>query len=429
MLCECQGARPRLCDQLTTHAEPAASAVPLMMIHDRLTSAARSTPPFYNPQPPLPRHAILITLDHLAASQIGAYGQYRGKTPALDQLASRAAVFHNGLCHAVPAEGRSPTEDWSVQPVVAGSLDALQLAGIAVETVKQASDQAPREWVQEGVSAIRSRLSSGQPGLTWIQGIGISDPWVPDHSGWEAEVARLLGTSWEDLLAEESDEMTPALAVEELIGEGAFTRRRQPETPDTIVERLSLALYAASVEKLDDRLGRLIREFQRHAQPDSLLIIAGLLGDNLPRQWPIQRPVQLHTELVRVPLLVQTGEGHAGGSTILELVQTTDIAATLAEWLLPEASGRRKSAEAPANLINIADKTTPGRPFIQVSNPTGETLVRTPEAQLVTRPANPAQDESESTEWLTLKPEDAWDLLNVAGQHHDLVETLRGQGT
>ena len=374
----------------------------------------------------MPRHAILITLDHLAASQIGAYGQYRGKTPALDQLASRAAVFHNCLCHAVPGVNRSLTEDWAAHPLVSGMLDDLHSQGIAVEMLRQSSDQAPREWVQEGVNAIRSRLSSGQPGLTWIQGIGIPDPWVPDHSGWEAEVARLLGTSWEDLLAEESDEMTPALAVEELIAEGAFTRRRQPETPDTTVERLSLALYAAAVEKLDDRLGRLIREFQRHAQPDSLLIIVGLLGDNLPRQWPIHRPVQLHTELVRVPLLVQTGEGHAGGSTILELVQTTDIAATLAEWLLSPASGRSQSAESPANLIHIADKTTPGRLFIQVSNPTGETLVRTPEAQLVTRPADPAHDESEPTEWLTLKPEDAWDLLNVARQHHDLVEELRG---
>ncbi len=383
----------------------------------------------------MPRHAILITLDHLAASQIGAYGQYRARTPALDQLASRAAVFHNGLCHAVPGEGRSPTEDWSAQPVVAGSFDALQSAGIIVETVKQAAGQTPRDWVHDGVAAIRSQLSSDRPGLTWIQGVGVPDPWVPDHAGWEAEVARLLGTSWEELLAEESDEMTPALAVEELIADGAFTRRRQPTEPDTVVERLSLALYATCVEKLDDRLGRLIREYQRHAQPDSLLIIAGLLGDNLPRQLPIVRPAQLHTELVRVPLIVQAGEGHAGGSTVLELVQTTDIAETLAMWLLPEESRLSLRKRMPVfgeigdnpvvDLLAVADKTAPGRPFVRVANSTGETLIRTPDAQLITRPADPAQDESDPTEWLTLKPEDAWDLLNVADQHQDLVESLR----
>ncbi len=393
----------------------------------------------------MPRHAILITLDHLAASQIGAYGQYRARTPALDQLASRAAVFHNGLCHAVLGEGRSPTEEWAVQSVVEGSLDALQAAGILIETVKQTADQTPREWVHDGVAAIRSQLSSHQPGLTWIQGIGVPDPWVPDHAGWETEVARLLGTSWEELLADESDEMTPALAVEELIAEGAFTRRRQPAEADTVVERLSLALYAACVEKLDDRLGRLIREYQRHAQPDSLLIIAGLLGDNLPRQLPITRPVQLHTELVRVPLIMQSGAGHAGGSTVLELVQTTDIAETLAAWLCHDVSGQALAAgssrsientssvtsvnpltvNAPVNLLSIADKTAPGRPFVRVANSTGETLIRTPDAQLLTRPADPAQDESDPTEWLTLKPEDAWDLLNVADQHQDLVESLR----
>ncbi len=344
-------------------------------------------------------------------------------------------MFHNGLCHAVPGEARSPTEDWAAQPVVAGSLDALRSAGIIVETVTQAVDQTPRDWVLDGVAEIRSQLSSHQPGLTWIQGVGVPDPWVPDHSGWDAEVARLLGTSWEELLAEESDEMTPALAVEELIADGAFTRRRQPTEPDTVVERLSLALYATCVEKLDDRLGRLIREYQRHAQPDSLLIIAGLLGDNLPRQLPIIRPVQLHTELVRVPLIVQSGAGHAGGSTVLELVQTTDVAQTLAAWLMPEESRlflRKRTpifgekGDNPArDLLTIADKTAPGRPFVRVANSTNETLIRTPDAQLITRPADPAQDESDPTEWLTLKPEDAWDLLNVADQHQDLVESLR----
>ena len=387
------------------------------------------------PEPSLPRHAILITFDHFAASQIGAYGQYRARTPAIDQLASRAAVFHNGLCHAVPGEGRSPTEDWSAQPLVADSLDTLPAAGIIVETVKQTADQTPREWVHDGVAAIRSQLSGDQPGLAWIQGVGVPDPWVPDHAGWEVEVARLLGSSWEELLADESEEMTPTLAIEELIAEGAFTRRRQPDEHDTVVERLSLALYATCVEKLDDRLGRLIREYQRHAQPDSLLIIAGLLGDDLPRQWPIVRPVQLHNELVRVPLIVQQGAGHAGGSTVLELVQTPDIAETLAMWLLPAKSRLFLQNRTPffgekgdhpvVDLLTVASKIAPGRPFVRISTPTGETLVRTPDAQLITRPADPAQDETDPTEWLTLKPEDAWDLLNVADQHHDLVETLQ----
>jgi len=383
----------------------------------------------------LPRHVILITLDHLAASQIGAYGQYRTRTPALDQLASRAAVFHNCLCHAVPGVNRSLTEDWSAHPLVADLQEALHSAGIAIEAIRQTPDQAPRDWVQQSVAEIRSQLSSGQPGLTWIQGLGIPDPWVPDHAGWETEVARLLGTSWEELLADESDEMTPALAVDELIAEGAFTRRRQPETPDTVVERLSLALYAASVEKLDDRLGRLIREFHRHAQPDSLLIIAGLLGDDLPRQLPGERPVRLQTELVRVPLMVQSGAGHAGGSTVLELVQTTDIVQTLCEWLMPHEGRLSLRERAPlhtaegdspaVDLLAVAGKSNPGRPFLRVASHCGETLVRTPEAQLVHRQGDSTPAGDEAIDWLTLKPEDAWDLLNVAGQHPDLIEQLR----
>ncbi len=380
------------------------------------------------------QHAILITLDHLAASLLGAYGQYRVRTPALDQFASRSAVFHNGLCHAVPGQDTSPTADWETTPHVQLLWAECESADVPIQIVQQSPDQPAREWIRDGVDAIRSQLSSDRPGLTWIQGIGIPDPWVPDHSGWDVEVARLLGTTWEELLADESPEMTPELAIQELVAEGHFSRHRRPSDPDRVANRLSLALYTACVEKLDERLGRLIREFQRHAQPDSLLIIAGLLGDDLPREWPVQRPVELHTELVRVPLIVQTGAGHAGGSTVLELVQTTDLAETLAAWLLGECrlSLREstffcgaKGDTPPLDLLAVAGKTAPGRPFVQVSSPTGETLVRTPEAQLVTRPAAPAPDETDPTEWLTLKPEDAWDLLNVADQHHDLVETLR----
>ena len=406
-----------------------------------------------NPPAPLSRHAILITLDYLAASLLGAYGQYRVRTPALDQLASHSAVFHNGLCHAVPGQETSPTADWETTPHVQLLWAECESADVPIQIVQQSPDQPAREWVRDGVDAIRSQLSSDRSGLTWIQGIGISDPWVPDHSGWDVEVARLLATTWEELLADESPEMTPELAIQELVAEGHFSRHRRPAVPDRVANRLSLALYTACVEKLDERLGRLIREFQRHAQPESLLLIAGLLGDDLPREWPVQRPVELHTELVRVPLIVQTGAGHAGGSTVLELVQTTDIAETLAAWLLPAVSGTAlaagfsakdtvpepvasampltsracepQPATASVNLLAVAGKTAPGHPFVQVTSHSGETLLRTPEAQLVTRPAAPAQDETDPTEWLTLKPEDAWDLLNVADQHHDLVETLR----
>ena len=131
---------------------------------------------------------------------------------------------------------------------------------------------------------------------------------------------------------------------------------------------------------------------------------------------------------------MQTGAGHAGGSTVLELVQTTDLAETLTAWLLGESrlSLRERTSfcgakgdTPPLDLLAVAGKTAPGHPFVQVTSHSGETLLRTPEAQLVTRPAAPAQDETDPTEWLTLKPEDAWDLLNVADQHHDLVETLR----
>ena len=70
-------------------------------------------------------------------------------------------------------------------------------------------------------------------------------------------------------------------------------------------------------------------------------------------------------------------------------------------------------------------KAHPGRAKVQVTSQVGETLIRTSDAQLVRASSDQSTHDAEQMEWLTLKPEDAWDLLNVAGQHPDLVDQLR----
>ncbi len=59
-----------------------------------------------------------------------------------------------------------------------------------------------------------------------------------------------------------------------------------------------------------------------------------------------------------------------------------------------------------------------------VRSSTGDTLVRTPSAQWVGRPGHA---DAEPVEWLTLKPHDAWDLLNVVSQNPELAEELQAQ--
>lgn len=357
--------------------------------------------------------AVLITFDNLATSRLSPYGQYDGRTPAFDQLATRAAVFHNALCHSVPLAGTSPADDWF----------ASRPEGLAsVNCIQQQIDESPRDWIHKATEAIRAILSSGAQECLWIRGIGIPDPWIPTHTGWEESVAQQLRTTWNELLADESPEMTAHSAVQELAAEGRFSRTRCPEKLDRDADRLSIALYQTCVEKLDERIGRLIREYQRHAKPDSLLIVAGLQGDELPYAWPAQRPISLHTEKVQVPLFVQPGLGLAAtaerdaeGATVQELVQTADIWATIDHWL-----HRREEATADRNLLDVALHQQPGRESVIIRNHTGETLVRTATAQWVGRAGD-----AESVEWLTVKPHDAWDLLNVVSQSPELAEQLK----
>jgi arylsulfatase A-like enzyme len=356
---------------------------------------------------------VLITFDHLATSRLGPYGQYDGRTPAFDQLATRSAVFHNALCHAVPRAGTSPADEWWASCPV----------GLPVRCVEPLPDEAPREWVHRATEAIRVAFSTETQECLWIRGLGIPDPWIPIHAGWEESVAQQLRTTWNELLADESPEMTAERAVRELADEGHFSRSRCPEKPDRDVDRLSLALYQTCVEKLDERVGRLIREYQRHAKPDSLLIVAGLQGDKLPFAWPVHRPMSLHTARVQTPLFVQPGLGlgitaerDAEGATVQELVQTTDIWLTIDDWL-----HRREELATQGNLLAVAGHQQTAREYVIVRDSSGETLVRTANAQFVSRES---EADEEPLEWLTLKPHDAWDLLNVASQNPDLVDQL-----
>lgn len=400
----------------------------------------------------MPRHVILITLDRLAASQIGVFGSLHAQTPALDHLAARSLVFHNAFTQGVPTATAFSQVPQSTTTRLPGWAVEIHAIDVSQQHVTQTTDHTPREWVLSGVAAIRHQLISPDDGITWIKGAGIPDPWIPDHAKWEIDVSRRLGVNWAELLSDdESPLIPPELAVRQLASQGAFHRyegRVRPEL-NSAVDRLGLALYSSCVERLDDRLGRLIREYQRHAHAGSLLIVSGLLGDTLPRQLPISRPVQLHHELVQVPLMIQVGAGLTGGATLLDLVQTSDIPRTIESWFdspglsqplscspvsgegattdstTRSTDGKCHSNRSAIDLLAVAAGTVNGHQQIDIESEWGELLHRTSEAQLVIAPGHGVEDIAEQREWLTLKPEDAWDLLNVVDQHPELRVSLR----
>ncbi|RLS55349.1 MAG: hypothetical protein DWH91_09345 [Planctomycetota bacterium] len=357
----------------------------------------------------MPRQVLMITVDHLAPSLLGAYGRFDAQTPNLNQLAARAYLYHNAIGSL---DSAAPLGDELQR--------CCETAGIIASQLTPPHHPPSREWTHQAIEAIRQSLTGSQPGLLWIALPGIPDPWIPTHSGWEEEVARRLGTSWAELLVDEP-ELTPLQAVQALADEGHFSRQRSAATPAPEADQLSLALYQACVDRLDERLGRLIREYQQHAAPESLLIVAGWAGDRLPRTWPVQRTVILTDELLHVPLLIQPGAGTAVGTAVLELVQSEDISKTVLTWLRGTTQDHHDEG---LDLLAVATKQQPGRSVILRRHPGGETLIRTPTAQLVTRAADPAIPGDHPTLWLTHKPEDAWDLLNVADQNPEIVHEL-----
>ena len=59
-------------------------------------------------QPEPPPNVLILLLDTLRADRLGAYGNKRGLTPFLDELAARGAVFRN----------TASTSSWTIPAVI-----------------------------------------------------------------------------------------------------------------------------------------------------------------------------------------------------------------------------------------------------------------------------------------------------------------------
>ena len=70
---------------------------------------------------PEPRHVLLITLDTTRADHLGAYGETRFETPALDALASEGVVFERCSSAAAASGGGSNPGEREFQAIYFGS--------------------------------------------------------------------------------------------------------------------------------------------------------------------------------------------------------------------------------------------------------------------------------------------------------------------
>lgn len=309
--------------------------------------------------------------------------------------------------------------------------------------------------------------------LLWLNSQGVPTPWIPPRScaaryldryravgeaagaagGLPADADRTpgqtraekrpvppsdagRGESGKRQTADDSgvDELSRLLDAGASFPVGALERAKLSETER---QRLRI-LYAAYVTSIDRSLSRLLAAIDQSIPGEELLlIVAAAAGEPLGERAAFMESCnppfwRLCEENVHVPLLVQVGGpenrlsgGVEMGSRRQDLVQTVDLAPTLMEWFGVSHCGL--PLEGRSVLPVIRGETGRHRDYLCLGDGEKAEAIRTPGYYLVrpaeSRAALAPSDEAEPP-LLFIKPDDVWDVNDVASQSPDVAAAL-----
>ena len=384
--------------------------------------------------------AVIVSFDSLAANSLGCYGNQWIETPNWDQLAATGAVFDRYFIDTLgPMAGMA----WSTgkhsllsagpPPICIGSL----LKAGHVETQLIAAGE-PQSWQQsfefdnvirvqgrEGAetkpdeipfaeavkAAILTRKASANstaPKLLWVHAPG---PGVPPE-GFDALYFEDFEERGQDL-SDLSDE----------------DRSRHP------------AVYAGSVSLLDHWLGELLTQVAEDISDEPLLVIVmaatGYCWQRIKQSKlssTLSQALTLGDQLTRIPLVIKIcRDNRFPEVTSLRsdrLVQTSDLAPTLLDWfnLTPDSFDQPYTGRS---WLRELTEDAPARPAVWFGDGLQSKAIRTTEwlciqANSTDAPAELMQQPT-SQAALFFKPEDIWDVNDVASQQPEIVAELLSQ--
>ncbi len=379
-------------------------------------------------------NAICLIVDRLQSGYLGAYGNTWVHTPHLDRLAAESFVFDQALVDS-PRLGplyRSLWHGWHAirrrdpEPDRPALADLLGEAGVynallcdeaevirhgLAESFDEVTPIDPPFEPCVAASIDQTHLARGfaqmidwlegapRPHLLWCHLSGLGGPW--DAPIDLRESFRLEGDP-------------PPYS-----GHEAPSRRLEAEfDPDELLAYCHA--YAGQVAVLDTCVGALL-EFL-HESPlgaETLLVLMGARGFPLGehgRVGPCDEP--LHGEVVHVPLMMRLPDGQGATARTAALVEPSDLWSTLLAWWRvapPEAPTARDL------LPLVREEVDALRDRLLLIDEGFQQAIRTPAWYL--RASGSIEDGSEIK--LYVKPDDRWEVNNVADRCHDVVDKLR----
>ncbi len=356
----------------------------------------------------MPPRAVVLSLDQLSRRCLGCYGHEWVETPNLDRLASRGVVFDQ--CFS------SPAPEFELRDATMSLSERLSGDGIIVQRLRESPTSDTDEFsktpfgqlVAEAEKAL-TKLSRDRmaPWLLWLESSGI---------GWPG----LATSQFVELYADELDD---------------------DDVPSELVAIREIEVtYAALLTQFDHLLGGLLGTIETlFGDTPPLIVVVAAHGQGVceaeMRSPFAGRSAELaadagsfHDELVHVPMLVAGATSELLGSRRSELVIPTDVVATLSDWFSPTPG-----SDAASLLPLLRNEESSRHSELFFHDTEGHAAVRTKRLLLVqpdaaaqlasTLPVDEIADDA--TGWLFLKPEDVWEVNDVAEQHPEQVATLR----
>jgi hypothetical protein len=360
------------------------------------------------------RLALVIVVDGLRASALGAYGNTAIPTPQFDELASRSLVvewllvesptlrdfYRNALSGL---QGRD-TRRWLVTDdasIVADSESGLFEEFIAVEPGQQRRARRleathAAAFFSHAVEqlALWQKDTAEHPnnGLLWVHFSGLSGPW-------DAPL------TMRNELLDEDDPPAP----EFVSPPGDLRGITDPD--ELLGYRVA---YAAQNSIIEMCLTGLVEAFEgMPTKANKLAMIAGSRGFALGEHGYVGHDCQiLFSEQLHMPWLIMSDQTGVPLPRVTGFAQPADIGVTLAQWL---SGGGDADAALGRSLLPFLNME-PGRlrDAVVAANAAGEQIIRTP-AWLM--------KQGISTE-LYAKPDDRWEANDVASRCPEIIEQL-----
>lgn len=396
------------------------------------------------------RRVIVLVVDRLGAAFLGPYGNTWLDTPNFNQLASEGILFEHVLAETLDISqfcagcwsGRQPPVNAGDNPVSPYLLEQCRTGGLTTRLLTDDDLVAAHPWAQsfDQVEFVESDESNSaqtpdsdevDPEATGIARLfaaalnSIADEsldlcWIHAQGmqgNWDAPFA------FREQFADEDDPLPPP-DVEPPTG---------PVPDDLDPDELQgwIWSYAGQVTLLDLCLSPLLDQW-RQSSRDTLFVVLGARGYALGEHGVWGGEESLHAEQVQLPLIMAASTHTSTLIRTQELVQPSELCGTLLNWLglssdpgllqIPETD-YAMDADRSRQLAICRTQQAWG-----LRTPTWYAYIETPSLDETvpasTTASGPPRDEDAPLQ-LFLKPDDRWDVNNVADLCPHVVRGFR----